>query len=150
MQSTSKTFQEMFSSYGTSHFYSALLGKVCRLDFVMAEEEALASFCISLPSGQSTTISLPASSTLAALKEAAQEAFRKGWLRLATADGRLLSDSQQQKCIKNCCCPFSLLTSEHFLLYFLFVVDVLHGHHKLQCIMTCVCVDTRGRMRASL
>ena len=77
----------------------------------MAEEEALASFCISLPSGQSTTISLPASSTLADLKEAAQEAFQQGWLRFATADGRLLLDPQQ-KWIKNRF-PFALLTSEH-------------------------------------
>ena len=66
----------------------------------MAEEEALASFCISLPSGQSTTISLPVSSTVAALKEAAQEAFQQGWLRLATPDGRLLDP--QKKWIKTC------------------------------------------------
>ena len=81
----------------TRHFW-----EICLLDFVifvMAEEEALASFCISLPSGQSTTISLPASSTVAALKEAAQEAFQQGWLRLATADGRLLDP--QTKSIKS-------------------------------------------------
>ena len=53
-------------------------------------EEALASFHISLPSGQSTTISLPPSSSVATLKKAAQEAFQQGWLRLATAEGQLL------------------------------------------------------------
>ena len=62
-------------------------------------EEALVSFRISLPSGRSATISLPASSTVAALKEAAQEAFNRGWLRLATADGQLLDP--QQNFIKN-------------------------------------------------
>ena len=115
----------------TLHFWD-----ICFLDSVMAEEEALASFCISLPSGQSTTISLPASSTLAALKEAAQETFRKGWLRLATADGRLLSDPQQQKWIKNCL-PFALLTSEHTLFVFYFR-DVCMAGTVLQCIVTCV------------
>ena len=83
----------------------------------MAEEEALASFCVSLPSGQSTTISLPASSTLAALKEAAQEAFQQAWLRFATVDGRLLLEPQQQKWIKNCF-PFALLTSDLVVFYF--------------------------------
>ena len=97
----------------TLHFW-----EICFLDFVMAEEEALASFCISLPSGQSTTISLPASSTVAALKEAVQETFQQGWLRLAKADGRLLLDSQQQKWMTSCCCPFSLQTSEHILVVF--------------------------------
>ena len=100
-------------------------------------EEALASFCISLPSGQSNTISLPASSTLVALKEAAQEAFQKGWLRLASADGRLLLDPQQQKWMKNCF-PFALLTSEHTLVVFYFRLDVCMAGTVLQCIVTCV------------
>ena len=91
-------------------------------------EEALASFCISLPSGQSTTISLPASSTVAALKEAAQEAFQQGWLRLATADGRLLDP--QQKWVKNCF-PFALLASEHaHSCCFLFGGGFLHGRRS--------------------
>ena len=110
---------------------------------MMAEEEALASFCISLPSGQSTTISLPASSTVAALKEAAQEAFQQGWLRLATADGRLLLDPHQQRWMKSCCCPFSLQKKQTHSCCFLFVVDVLHGQHSLA--MHCdLCVGTRG------
>ena len=93
------------------------LWEICLLDSLMAEEEeeeeALASFCISLPSGQSTTISLPANSTVAALKEAAQEAFQQGWLRLATDDGQLLDP--QQKWMKNRF-PFSLKKQTLFFL----------------------------------
>ena len=105
----------------TLHFW-----EICLLDSLMAEEEALVSFCISLPSGQSTTISLPAGSTVAALKEAAQEAFQQGWLRLATADGRLLDP--QKKWIKNCF-PFPLL---------LFSLDVCMAGAVLQCMVTSV------------
>ena len=107
MQSISKTFQNMFKSLLCIRNKPSLLCTFGRFVFLtLMAEEALASFCISLPSGQSTTISLPASSTVAALKEAAQEAFQQGWLRLATADGRLILDSQQQKWMKSCCCPF--------------------------------------------
>ena len=123
----------------TLHFW-----EICLLDFVMAEEEALVSFCISLPSGQSTTISLPAGSTVAALKEAAQEAFQQGWLRLATADGRLLDS--QQKWMK-ICFPFSFKKANTFLFFqcFLFQICV--------CMVGTIgdlCVGTQGRMCASL
>ena len=50
---------------------------------------------ISLPSGRSEKLSLEESSKVGDLRTLAQKAFRQGFLRLVTSDGRLLFDPQE-------------------------------------------------------
>ena len=50
---------------------------------------------VASPSGRSQSISLPRSSKVGDLRILAQKSFQQGFLRLVTADGRILDDPSQ-------------------------------------------------------
>jgi hypothetical protein len=83
----------MSSSQLTIFFSEGFKPPTSKLFCLPPKKTAMLQVTVSLPSGSGATLLLPEDSTVGDLKLLAQRSLKQGFLRIATAEGRVLTNS---------------------------------------------------------